>query len=85
MIRHYFSYALSQFSLLQVMNKPTHISQNFNSCIDLLLTNQQNLNTDSGVHPSPYSNCHHQMIYGKFNSKIFYPPLYERHTVNILI
>ena len=31
---------LSQFSLLQVINKPTHISQNFNSCIDLLFTSQ---------------------------------------------
>ena len=31
---------LAQFSLLQVINKPTHISQNFNSCIDLLFTSQ---------------------------------------------
>ena len=29
----------SQFSLSQVINEPTHISQNFNSCIDLLFTN----------------------------------------------
>ena len=29
---------LSQFSLSQVINEPTHISQNFSSCIDLLLT-----------------------------------------------
>ena len=28
---------LSQFSLSQVINEPTHISQNFDSCIDLLL------------------------------------------------
>ena len=34
---------LSQFSLSQVINEPTNISQNFNSCIDLLFTNQQNL------------------------------------------
>ena len=27
---------LSQFSLSQVISEPTHISQNFNSCIDLL-------------------------------------------------
>ena len=70
---------LSQFSLSQVINEPTHISQNFNSCIDLLFTNQQNLNTDSGSHSSLHSNCHHQIIYGKFNLKIFYPPPYERH------
>ena len=36
---------LSKFALSQVINKPTHISQNFNACIDLLFTNQQNLTT----------------------------------------
>ena len=70
---------LSQFSLSQVINERTHISQNFNSCIDLLFTNQQNLITDSGIHPSLHSNCHHQIIHEKFNLKIFYPPPYERH------
>ena len=35
--------------------------------------------TDSGIHPSLHSNCHHQMIFRKFNLKIFYPPPYERH------
>ena len=65
---------LSQFSLSQVINEPTHISQNFNSCTDLIFTNQQNLITDSGIHPSLYSNCYHQIIYGKFNLKIFYLP-----------
>ena len=30
---------LSQFSLSQVMNKPTHISQKLNFFIDLLFTN----------------------------------------------
>ena len=54
---------LYQFSLSQVINEHTHISENFNSCIDLLLTNQQNLISDSGIHPSLYSNCHHQIIY----------------------
>ena len=70
---------LSQFSISHVINKPTHISQNFNSSIDLLFTNQQNLITDLGVHPSLHSNCHHQIIYRKFNLKTFYPPQYERH------
>ena len=69
----------SQYALSQVINKPTHFSQNSNSCIDLLFTNQNNLITDSGVHPSLHSNCHHQIIYGKFNLRVFYPPPYERH------
>ena len=38
---------LSQFSLSQIINKPTHIYQNFNSCIDMLFTNEQNLINDS--------------------------------------
>ena len=64
---------LSQFSLSQVINKPTHISQNFNSCIDLHFTNQQNLITDSEIHPSLDSNCHHQKIYGKFKDFLSSP------------
>ena len=70
---------LSKFSLSQKINEPTHISKNFNSCINLLSTNQQNLITDSGIHPSLHSNCHDQLIYRKFNLKTFYPPPYERH------
>ena len=68
-----------QYALSQVIDKPTHFSRNSNSCIDLLVTNQNNLITDSGVHPSLHSNCYHQIIYGKFNLKVFYPPPYERH------
>ena len=70
---------LSQFSLSQVINEPTHISQDFNPCIDLFFTNHQNLITDSGIRASFHSNCHHQIIYGKCNLEIVYPPPYERH------
>ena len=31
-----------------------------------------------GVHSSLHPNCHHQITYAKFNSKIHYPPPYER-------
>ena len=70
---------ISQFSLSQVINEPRHISQKFNSCIDMLFTNQQNLINNSEIHPSLHSNCHHQIIYGKVNLEIFYLPRYERH------
>ena len=33
---------------------------------------------DSGVHVSLPSHCHRQVIYTKFDLKIFYPPPYER-------
>ena len=33
---------------------------------------------DAGVHLSLHANCHHQIVYAKFNLKIHYPPPYER-------
>ena len=68
----------SQCGLYQVINEPTHILENSSSCIDLIFTSQLNLITESGVHPSLHPNCHHQVIYTKFNLKVYYPPPYER-------
>ena len=68
----------SQCGLYQVINEPTHILENSSSCIDLIFTSQPNLITESGVHPSLHPNCHHQVIYAKFNLKVHYPPPYER-------
>ena len=34
--------------------------------------------TNSTVHSSLHSNCHHQIIFYKFNLKIHYPPPYKR-------
>ena len=33
---------------------------------------------DSGVHASLHPHCHHQIIFAKFDLKVFYPPPYER-------
>ena len=33
---------------------------------------------DSGVHQSLHPNCHHQIVYAKFNWKIYFPPPYEQ-------
>ena len=68
----------SQCGLYQVINEPTHILENSSSCIDLIFTSQPNLITESGVHPSLHPNCHHQVIYTKFNLKVYYPPPHER-------
>ena len=62
----------------QVITEPTHILENSSSCIDLIFFNQSNLITDSGVHPTLHSKCHHQIIYLKLNLKIEYPPPYTR-------
>ena len=66
----------SQNGLHQEINEPVHILNNFSSCIDL--NSQPNLLIESGVHPSLHSNCHHQIIFAKFNLDIVYPPSYER-------
>ena len=42
----------------QVINEPTHLLENFSSCIDLIITSQPNLITESGVHPSLHPNFH---------------------------
>ena len=57
----------SQFGLSQIINEPTHILDSSSSCIDLIFTSQPELVTESGVHPSLHQNCHHQIIYAKFN------------------
>ena len=51
---------------------------NCSSCVYLIFTYQANLLIASGVDPSLHSNCHHQIIYSKFDSQIFYPPPYLR-------
>ena len=47
-----------------------HISGSHTYCTDL--------SVDSGTHSSFHENCHRQIIYRKFDLKIFYPLLYER-------
>ena len=68
----------SQFGLHQIIKKPTHFIGDSSSCIDLNLTIQPNLVTESGVHSSLHANCHHHITFAKFNLKIHYPPPYER-------
>ena len=59
----------SQFGLQQLINEPTH-TRNLPSCIDLIAL-QANLVMESSVHSSLQGNCHHQIIYAKFNLKMF--------------
>ena len=48
--------------------------ENSSSCIHLIFTSQLNLSVESGTQPSLYPNCHHQVIYAKFNLEVLYPP-----------
>ena len=61
----------------QIISDPSHTLQNSSSCIDLIFTNQPNLVTESGVHPSLHPKCHHQIIFSNLNLKVEYPLLYE--------
>ena len=66
----------SQFGLSQIIKEPTHILENSSSCIDLIFTTQPNMVLEFGVHHSLHQNCHHQIIFAKFNMKVYYPSPY---------
>ena len=68
----------SLYGMKQVITEPTHISENSDSCIDLIFNNQPNIVMDSGVHLSLHEICHHQIIYSKLHLQIEYPPPYIR-------
>ena len=66
----------TSYGLSQLNQEQTHILNSQPSCTDLIFTSQPNF--ESGIHSSLYSNCHHQIVFAKFNLSIFYPPPYER-------
>ena len=68
----------NSYGLNQLIQEPTHVLNSSSSCIDLIFTSQPNLVLESGIHSSLHSNCHHQIVFAKFNLSIFYPPPYER-------
>ena len=74
----------SQFGLQQLINELTHHTRNSSYCNDLTFASQPNLVMESGVHSSLLENCHHQIIYAKFNLKIYYAPPYEREITDFL-
>ena len=68
----------SNYGLQQLIQEPTHIFNTSSSCIDLIFTSQPILVMESGVHSSLYPNCHHQVVFVKFNFSILYQPHFER-------
>ena len=51
--------------------------EQFGFYIDLIFPSQPNLVIHSDVHPSLHPNCHHQLVFAKFNLTIFYLPPYK--------
>ena len=68
----------SNYGLYQLIQESTHILNLSSSCIDLIFTSQPNLAMESRVHSTLHPNCHHQVVFAKFNLFILYPPPYER-------
>ena len=68
---------ISQFGLYQLINEPIHLLENSSLRIDLVFTSLPNLVVPLGVHPSLHPNCHHQIVFAKFNLMISYPPPYS--------
>ena len=68
----------TQFGISQVIKELTYILDTSRSCIDLIFTSQPNMVIDYSVHASLHLSCHHQIIYAKFDLKIFYLPPYGR-------
>ena len=61
---------MSQFGLSQIITKATHNLESSSLCIDLIFPVQPNLVVETGVHPSLHPNCHHQIVFAKFNLQI---------------
>ena len=61
----------SGYGLNQLIQKPTHIRNSSSSCIDLIFTLQPNLVMESAIDSTLHSNCHHLIVYAKFNLSIF--------------
>ena len=74
--------ALDEFiksnALFQLIDQPMHILENSKSCIDLIITNQPSLFVESGVQPSLFKDCHHEIIFGKVAVSVPHPPPYKR-------
>ena len=64
----------SQFGLQQIINEPTHSQRNSVPCINLIFFSQTNLVMSPCIHSSLHWNCHHKIIFAKFDLKVHYPP-----------
>ena len=61
-----------------LINEPIHLLQNSSSCIELIFTLQANIVVESSVHSSTGPSCRHQIVFIKFDLKIYYSPPYLR-------
>ena len=66
--------------LSQLIDCPTHILPQSSTCIDLIFCSLNSLVKSSGVHPSLFHTCHHQITYVNLDFHTHSPPPYQRKT-----
>ena len=62
----------------QMTNGPTYITNNSQTCLDLLVTDQPNIILKNEIHPSLHTNCSHQVVYTKVGINCPPPPKFNR-------
>ena len=62
----------------QLINRPTQVTKESSSCIDLILATSPNLIRETGVELSIFEKCHHNLIYSIIDFKVPLPPRYLR-------
>ena len=73
-----FKPVVSGIGLHQSISEPTHEIGSSSSCIDLILTDQPNLFSETGFHPSLNLLCHHHIVYGERNVRCSPIPNFTR-------
>ena len=66
----------------QLIDQPTHVSNDSSSCIGLVFASNPNLPCNSGVELSLFDKCHHNLIFGKLNFIAALPLTYKRQVWN---
>ena len=59
----------------EIIDKPTHIVNNFMTCTDHIFCTNKNIISNHGVNLTIFEKCHHNIIYGKNNIRIPIPPV----------
>ena len=69
---------LEEKNLFQLVNEPTHIMPNSQTCIDLVITDRPDLATKCEIRPSLHTRCHHQINHVELNIINPPPPTFYR-------
>ena len=62
----------------QIIDKLTHFTNHSSSCIDLIFTSNPSIIVHSSIKNSLCSSCHHDVIHGKINFSVVFPPPHFR-------